>query len=77
METSEYKGIRIMRERVCNFNWTVKQLERCSRVHNGYEECPYLEECVKRYDQRCQVWSVRRYLQLTVVRVPNKNKEDR
>lgn len=52
-------GLSILRQRIRNFNWTIKQLNSCSfQYPDGCDSCPDKVECVRLFDLRCEQWGV-------------------
>ena len=52
----EHEGVLFLRQRIHNFNATVKQLEQCSNKSGGCDNCSDLKECVEIFDNRCGIW---------------------
>lgn len=52
------RGLRVLRGKLKNFGWTVKQLEACCLANNGCDSCLDIGECVTSYDRRCGEWTI-------------------
>lgn len=69
-----HNGVNLLRQGICNFNATVKRLEKCSNENGGCDNCSDLKECVEIFDYRCGIWKDSVKLPLSLLRNHQKGK---